>query len=66
MSKKLKHLGAGHSTDPIDDVAAAIIATEAINGHKAGPAEIRELLEERGAEASAENAARVHQVVEEA
>ena len=63
MTKELKHLGPGETPDPIKDVAAAIAAVAGINGHQPDDAEIRELLEEQGAEGTEQNIAAVRAAV---
>ena len=61
MTKDLKHIGPGESGDPINDVVSAIRAVAAINGHAPDDAEIRDLLEEAGVEASEETIASVRE-----
>lgn len=63
MTKDLKHIGPGTPSDPIKDVAAAIVAVAGINGHEPDDAEIRELLEEQGAEGTEHNIAAVRAAV---
>lgn len=55
MTKQLKDIGPGPSSDPFVDVVAAIIAVHNINGHTPDDVEIAELLEEQGISVSREN-----------
>lgn len=63
MTKELKHLAPIAARDAFDDIAAAIVTVEEINGHVTDSDEILELLQERDLEVSDENVDRVRSAI---
>lgn len=63
MTKEIKFIGTGAPGDPINQVAGDIAAVFALNGHESTDDEIREELTAAQQEPTAENIARVRELV---
>jgi hypothetical protein len=63
MTKKLKFIGTGNPSDPINQVAGDILAVRALNKHEATDGEIRDELRAASLDTTAENIARVREIV---
>jgi hypothetical protein len=63
MTKALKFIGTGDAKDPFNQVAGDIVAVHALNGHDATDDEIREELRASSIDPTAENVARVREIV---
>lgn len=63
MTKELKFIGTGNPSDPLNRVAGDILAVRALNGHEATDDEIRDELRAVFLDTTAENVARVREIV---
>jgi hypothetical protein len=66
MTKELKFIGTGNPSDPINQVAGDILAVRALNKYEATDDDIRDGLRMASVDTTAENVARVREIVSSA